>query len=85
MPYYILDYERNKKGNRTIHLDTDECEAMPLKCNRLSLGFHESPKEAETVVKNMDDNYEFCQHCCAETKSIAVKRTSTSFNAVSLS
>jgi hypothetical protein len=66
MPFFILDYERNLKGNRTIHKDTDECESMPLIANRLALGFHENLEEVENVVKHMDDRYEFCKSCCLE-------------------
>lgn len=66
MPYYVLEYEMNKDGERHIHLEDSACYRFPNKENQLALGFHENCDLALAKAKELYDNVNACFNCCME-------------------
>lgn len=66
MPYYVLEYNVNKDGERHIHQENDECYRLPEKENRLALGYFDDCERAMTKAKELYDNINACYNCCME-------------------
>lgn len=66
MPYYVLEYETNKDGERHIHIENEECYRLPGKENRLALGFHENCYLALKKANKLYDNVNACFNCCMD-------------------
>ena len=52
MPYYVLEYDTNKDGERHVHLEKSDCYRMPKKDNQLALGFHDDCFKAMDKAKH---------------------------------
>ena len=66
MPYFILDYNKNEAGYRTVHEETEDCKYLPNKSDHLALGFFESCEEAMETAKDMESKVKLCPYCCKE-------------------
>ncbi|MAC96804.1 MAG: hypothetical protein CMC96_15035 [Flavobacteriales bacterium] len=66
MPYYVLEYDTNKDGERHVHLEKSDCYRMPKKDNQLALGFHDDCFKAMDKANEMYDNINACFNCCME-------------------
>ena len=70
MPYFILDYNRNDEGYRTVHEENESCKYLPDKSDQLALGFFENCEGAMQIANNMEDRVKLCKYCCKKEEAI---------------